>query len=218
MPRAAFLVDRIFRWCGLSGKSFIPMLSSFACAVPGIMATRTIENRKLRFLTIMVAPLMSCSARLPVYTIMIVAFIPYRSYLGLFNSQGLVLASMYLLGILVAAIVSIILSKTVLRPEPGSFLMEMPAYRIPTPRSVFLRVFNGVWLFVLRAGTIILAIMVLIWARSGWQSLGSLETGGSILDSESSRRRRLVPSCIGGGTDYLIRDIDSSRECLQDSG
>ncbi len=183
MPRAAFLVDRIFRWCGLSGKSFIPMLSSFACAVPGIMATRTIENRKLRFLTIMVAPLMSCSARLPVYTIMIVAFIPYRSYLGLFNSQGLVLASMYLLGILVAAIVSIILSKTVLRPEPGSFLMEMPAYRIPTPRSVFLRVFNGVWLFVLRAGTIILAIMVLIWALSYYPRSEQIAH-----DFESSRR------------------------------
>ncbi len=100
MVRAAFLVDRLFRWCGLSGKSFIPMLSSFACAVPGVMATRTIESRKLRLITIMVAPLMTCSARLPVYALMIAAFVPYRSYFGLLNLQGLVLAALYLLGIL----------------------------------------------------------------------------------------------------------------------
>ncbi len=166
MPRAAFLVDRMFRWCGLSGKSFIPMLSSFACAVPGIMATRTIEDRKLRFITIMVAPLMTCSARLPVYSIMIAAFIPYKSYLGLFNLQGLVLTLLYLLGIVVAVIVSFIAKKTLLKTEKGTFMMEMPSYKVPTVRSVAIRVLNRARHFVVRAGTVILAITSIIWALS----------------------------------------------------
>ena len=166
MPRAAFIVDRAFKWCGLSGKSFIPMLSSFACAVPGIMATRTIEDRKLRFLTIMVAPLMTCSARLPVYTIMIAAFIPHRTYLGVFNSQGLVLTSLYLLGIITAVFVSYVLKKTMFKTERGSFIMEMPSYKLPTLRSLFIRVFNRGRQFVTRAGTIILAITIIIWALS----------------------------------------------------
>ncbi|MCP4685607.1 MAG: ferrous iron transporter B, partial [bacterium] len=166
MPRAAFLVDRLFGWCGLSGRSFIPMLSSFACAIPGIMATRTIDNRNVRMLTILVAPLMSCSARLPVYTIMVAAFIPHQSFLGLFNSQGLVLTSLYLLGVAVAVVVSFILHKTVFRGERGSFMMEMPSYNRPTLRSVFIRVYNRAQSFLLRAGTVILAITIIIWALS----------------------------------------------------
>ncbi len=166
MSRAAFLVDRMFRWCGLSGKSFIPMLSSFACAVPGIMATRTIEDRKLRFITIMVAPLMTCSARLPVYSIMIAAFIPYKTYWGLFNLQGAVLSLLYLLGVVVAVVVSFILSKTVLKTERGTFLMEMPSYKLPTWKSVIVRVVNRLKTFVIRAGTVILAITIIIWALS----------------------------------------------------
>jgi ferrous iron transport protein B len=166
MPRAAFLVDRLFSWCGLSGKSFIPMLSSFACAIPGIMATRTIEDRKLRLLTILVSPLMSCSARLPVYTIMIAAFIPHKSVLGLFNTQGLLLTGLYLLGIVVAIVVSYILNRTILKTDRGTFMMEMPSYKLPTPSSVLIRIVNRVKMFVIRAGTIILAITVLIWALS----------------------------------------------------
>ncbi|MCH7878893.1 MAG: ferrous iron transport protein B, partial [candidate division Zixibacteria bacterium] len=106
LPRAAFIVDRLFRWCGLSGKSFVPLLSSFACAIPGIMATRTIDSPRQRLLTIVVAPLMSCSARLPIYIIMISAFVPYERYLGLFNSQGLTMVGLYSLGIITAVIVS----------------------------------------------------------------------------------------------------------------
>ncbi|UCD62956.1 MAG: ferrous iron transport protein B [Candidatus Zixiibacteriota bacterium] len=166
MPRAAFLVDRLFRWCGLSGKSFIPMLSSFACAIPGIMATRTIEDRKLRFITIMVAPLMTCSARLPVYAIMIAAFIPYKTYLGLFNLQGIVLTMLYLLGMVVAVIVSYVLKKLIFRTEQGTFMMEMPSYKLPTLRSISVRVVNRIKSFVVRAGTVILAITVIIWALS----------------------------------------------------
>jgi len=166
MSRAAFLVDRMFRWCGLSGKSFIPMLSSFACAVPGIMATRTIEDRKLRLITIMIAPLMTCSARLPVYAIMIAAFVPYQSFLGPLNLQGLVLTSLYLLGMVVAVIVSFILQKTVLKTERGTFMMEMPSYKVPTLRSVLIRVFHRAKSFVVRAGTVIFAITIIIWALS----------------------------------------------------
>ncbi len=166
MSRAAFLVDRMFRWSGLSGKSFIPMLSSFACAVPGIMATRTIEDRKLRFITIMVAPLMTCSARLPVYAIMIAAFVPYKSYFGLFNLQGIVLALLYLLGVVLAVVVSFIMSKTLFRTERSTFLMDIPSYKLPTLKSLFIKVLNRVRSFIIRAGTLILAITIIIWALS----------------------------------------------------
>ncbi|MFH2048173.1 MAG: ferrous iron transport protein B [bacterium] len=164
MSRAAFLVDRLFKWCGLSGKSFIPMLSSFACAIPGILATRTIEDRKLRFITIMIAPLMTCSARLPVYAIMIAAFIPYKIYFGFLNLQGIVLTLLYLLGLFVAVIVSYILKKIIFKAETGSFLMELPSYKVPSIHSVFVRVLNRAKAFILRAGTVILAITVIIWA------------------------------------------------------
>lgn len=166
MPRAAFIVDRAFGWCGLSGKSFIPMLSSFACAIPGIMATRTIEDRRLRLITIMVAPLMTCSARLPVYAIMIAAFIPHRSYFGIFNSQGLVLTSLYLLGIVLAVAVSFVMTRLVYKSRRGSFLMEMPSYKLPTLHSIFIRVFNRAKSFLGRAGTVIAAITIVVWALS----------------------------------------------------
>jgi ferrous iron transport protein B len=165
LSRAAFMVDKMFHWCGLSGKSFIPLLSSYACAIPGIMATRTIEDRKLRLITILVAPLMTCSARLPVYAIMIAAFIPYQAVLGIFNLQGLVLTALYLLGLLVAIAVSYVLKK-VMKSEQSTFMMEMPSYKMPTMRSVFVRVFNRSKSFLKRAGTIIAAITIIIWALS----------------------------------------------------
>ncbi|MDX9857105.1 MAG: ferrous iron transport protein B [candidate division Zixibacteria bacterium] len=174
MPRAAFLVDRLFGWCGLSGKSFIPMLSSFACAVPGIMATRTIEDRKLRLITIMVSPLMACSARLPVYAIMIAAFIPHRTYAGILNSQGLVLTSLYLLGIVVAVLVSFTLKKLVFRSDRSSFVMELPSYKVPTPDSVLIRVYNRARSFLVRAGTVIAAITIIVWALSYYPRSSSI--------------------------------------------
>lgn len=188
MTRAAFLVDRAFSWCGLSGKSFIPMLSSFACAVPGIMATRTIEDKKLRLITIMVAPLMSCSARLPIYTIMITAFVPPVSFLGLFNSQGIVLTGLYLMGIIMAVMVSFILKKTVYHTQPGTFIMEMPSYKLPNFRSVFIRVFNRSRSFIIRAGTVIMAITIIIWA------LGYYPHSEEIRAEYDQKRQELVVS------------------------
>jgi ferrous iron transport protein B len=165
MPRAAFLVDRLFKGCGLSGRSFIPLLSSFACAVPGIMATRTINDRRQRFLTIIVAPLMTCSARLPVYAIMIAAFIPVF-YIGIFNVQGLTLAALYVLGIFVAANVALVLKHTVLKGPTASFVMELPSYKIPKWSNVFIQMYQRGRAFVTRAGTVILALAIVIWALS----------------------------------------------------
>ncbi len=165
MARAAYLMDRLMTPLGLSGKSFIPLLSSFACAVPGIMATRVLENRRDRITTILVAPLMSCSARLPVYLILIEAFIPERSWLfGLVRLHGLTLMGMYLVGIVVAAGVSLALKRTLLRGPTPPFVLELPTYKLPEARHVLYRMFERGWLFVHRAGTTILAVTILVWA------------------------------------------------------
>ncbi len=165
MSRAALLMDRMFRWCGLSGKSFVPMISSFACAIPGIMATRTIDDRRSRLLTILVAPLMSCSARLPVYTLLIAAFIPRESILGgWIGIQGLTLFAMYCVGIGVAIPVAWILKKSLLAGESLPFVMELPSYKWPDSRTTYLRVYLKVKAFVTRAGTIILSAAVVMWA------------------------------------------------------
>ncbi len=162
MARAAFLMDRIMCRCGLSGKSFIPMLSSVACAVPGIMATRVIENRRDRLATILVAPLMSCSARLPVYVLLIGAFVARpgsSSWL-----PGLVLFAMYMIGFTVAPLVALALKRTLLRGAPPVFVMELPAFRRPKPNAILRRMWDAGRAFTVRAGTIILAAMVLVWA------------------------------------------------------
>jgi ferrous iron transport protein B len=161
MARAAFLMDKLMARCGLSGKSFIPMLSSVACAVPGIMATRVIENRRDRLATILVAPLMSCSARLPLYLLMIGAFIkPGRPWWA----PGLAMFAMYLLGLVAAPLVALALKRTLLRGETPVFVMEMPIYKRPSLRTVFRRMFDAGWAFTKRAGTLILAAMILVWA------------------------------------------------------
>ncbi len=165
LARAAFLMDKLMARVGLSGKSFIPLLSSFACAIPGVMATRVIENRRDRLTTILVAPLMSCSARLPVYTLLIAAFIPARSYLGgVVGLRGLTLFSMYALGILVAAAAALILKRTLLRGATPPFVMELPAYRWPSPRVVVGRMVERGWDFLSNAGTLILAVSIVMWA------------------------------------------------------
>ncbi len=165
MARAAFLMDKLMVHVGLSGKSFVPLLSSFACAIPGIMATRVIENPRDRLTTILVAPLMSCSARLPVYTLLIAAFIPQRALLsGWVGLQGLVMASMYLLGILTAVVVALLLKRTLLRGPTPPLVMELPAYKWPSPANVLYRMGERGWAFVRRAGTLILAVSILVWA------------------------------------------------------
>lgn len=166
MARAAFLMDRLLSRAGLSGRSFIPMLSSFACAIPGIMAARSIENTRDRFATIMIAPLMSCSARLPVYTLFIAAFIPSQRVLGIFNAQGLTLLAMYFVGVAVAIPTAFLLKKTLLRQKTPPFLIELPPYRRPMLVNVLFRVWERAREFLVRAGTIILAVSVIIWALS----------------------------------------------------
>jgi ferrous iron transport protein B len=164
MARAAFLMDKLMCRCGLSGKSFIPLLSSFACAIPGVMATRTIEDRRDRLTTILVAPLMSCSARLPVYVLLIGAFVPPQSILGIWNLQGLVLFAMYLVGLVAAPLVAWALKRTVLRGEAPVFLMELPSFKLPSLGTVVHRMFDRGMAFVRRAGTLILASTIVIWA------------------------------------------------------
>lgn len=164
MARAAFLMDRLMRAVGLHGKAFVPLLSSFACAVPGIMATRTIENPKDRVATIMIAPFMSCSARLPVYTLMIAAFFSGRTVLGVVSLGALIILGMYLLGIAVAIIVAWILKHTILNAPPPPFVMELPPYRVPDFGNVAHALLTRTTLFLKRAGTVILAMSILLWA------------------------------------------------------
>lgn len=169
MSRASFLVDRFMTLFGLSGKSFLPMMSSFACAVPGVMATRVIENRRDRFATIMVAPLMSCSARLPVYLLLISAFIPTTGFLGGWISlPALVLMAMYAVGVVVAIPVSLILKWTLLRGETAPFVLELPEYKVPSIRVVLTRVWEASRAFVVRAGTMIFAATIVIWFAGYW--------------------------------------------------
>lgn len=163
MSRAAFLMDRLMTKVGLHGKSFIPMLSSFACAIPGIMATRTIESRKDRLVTILVAPLMSCSARLPVYTVLIAACIPDKTVLGFLKLPGLTMLSMYLLGIVVALLMAWLFKKTLLRGPTPLLIMELPPYKRPLARTVLRHMWDRSKLFVQRAGTVILGISILLW-------------------------------------------------------
>jgi ferrous iron transport protein B len=164
MARAAFLLDKLMSRVGLHGKAFLPLISSFACAIPGIMATRTIESRRDRFATIMIAPFMSCSARLPVYTLMIATFFAGQTVLGFVSLGAVLMLAMYALGIVVAIIVAFILKRTVLKAPPPPFLMELPPYRLPSLRTVLLNMMTRAWLFLKRAGTVILAISIILWA------------------------------------------------------
>jgi ferrous iron transport protein B len=161
MARAAFLMDKVFSWTGLNGKSFVPMLSSFACAVPSILATRTIEDPKARLSTILVSPLMSCSARLPVYVLMIGAFVE-PAYGALW--AGAALFAMHLLGLVVAIPIAFFINRFLLRLRSLPFILEMPPYRRPAARSVFLRMYRSGAEFVVRAGTVIFAFSIVIWA------------------------------------------------------
>jgi len=162
MARAAFLMDRLMSRAGLNGKSFIPLLSSMACAVPGILSARVIENTRDRFATILVAPLMSCSARLPVYSLLIGAFFPIDAYpIWL---PGLVFFGLYMLGIILAPLVALILKSTLLQGETPAFVMEMPLYKMPSAYTVAHRALDAGWMFLQRAGTMILATMILVWA------------------------------------------------------
>lgn len=163
LPRAAFLLDRLMYGAGLSGRSFIPLLSSFACAVPGIMATRSIQDPRDRIATILVAPLMTCSARLPVYALLIAAFIPQREVWGLFNLQGLVLFALYAAGVASALLVSTVMKRWRRDKSEHALLLELPSYRLPHPRDLLIGLWERAMVFLKRVGGIILALTILLW-------------------------------------------------------
>ncbi|ABA06225.1 Ferrous iron transport protein B [Nitrobacter winogradskyi Nb-255] len=164
MARAAFLMDRIMGGAGLHGRAFIPLLSSFACAIPGIMATRVIDNKRDRLTTIMVAPLMTCSARIPVYTLIIAAFVPNQPVLGVLGLQGLVMFGLYALGIFSALAVSFVANRLFWRDSATPpFMLELPDYKLPQLRSVLMNLYQRAMAFLKRAGTTIFSMMVLIW-------------------------------------------------------
>ena len=213
MARAAFLMDRLMRCFGLPGKAFMPLLSGFACAVPAIMATRTIENPKDRLATILITPFMSCSARLPVYTLMIATLFSTRKVLGVISVSVLVILGMYLLGITVAFIAAAILNRTILRAPKTTFVMELPPYRLPIWRNVGHAVKASVGNFLKRAGTIILGISILLWALAAFPraSTGSVAGSGTQVESEQIRNsyagrmgRLIEPAIAPLGFDWRI--------------
>ncbi|WP_338467953.1 ferrous iron transporter B [Novosphingobium sp. ZN18A2] len=163
MARAAFLMDRLMAYVGLSGRSFIPLLSSFACAIPGIMATRSISDPKDRLTTILIAPLMTCSARLPVYAVIIAAFIPNTKVGPGIGLQGLVLFGLYIFGIIGAMIVAMVLRRSVTKGAASGFIMELPKYQLPTLKDLALGLWQRAWIFLRRAGTIIFTATVVLW-------------------------------------------------------
>jgi ferrous iron transport protein B len=180
LPRAAFLLDRVMGSVGLSGRAFIPLLSSFACAIPGIMATRTIQNPRDRLATIMIAPLMTCSARLPVYALIIGAFIPRRTVWGGLELQGVVLFALYIVGVVSAMAVAFVLKFTGKRSGFQALMLELPAYHWPNLRNLTIGLWQRVEIFMSRVGTIILALMVILWALSSFPAPPPGATGPAI--------------------------------------
>jgi ferrous iron transport protein B len=203
MARAAFLLDRLMRGVGLHGKAFLPLLSSFACAIPGIMATRTIESPKDRIATIMIAPFMSCSARLPVYTLMIATFFTGQTIFGFISVGAVLILGMYALGTIVAIIVGWILKRTLLKAPPPPFVMELPPYRMPNFKAVFLNVFQQAEMFLKRAGTVILAISIILWALAYFPKTTSQQSAVNNPQAEFNNEQTTV---------------DSSHPAIDDSG
>ncbi|TLY89612.1 MAG: ferrous iron transporter B [Gammaproteobacteria bacterium] len=198
LPRAAFMLDRLMGRVGLSGRAFIPLLSSFACAIPGIMAARTIPSSRDRLATIMIAPLMTCSARLPVYALLIGAFIPQRA-VGIFNLRGLVLFALYLAGVASALLVAFVLKRTVMRGEYRPLLLELPEYRWPHLQNLALGLWERTRIFLTRVGTIILSLMVVLWFLASFPAPPAGATGPAIQYS--------VAGFLGRGLEYLFAPI-----------
>ncbi|WP_296893892.1 ferrous iron transporter B [Thiobacillus sp.] len=180
LPRAAFMLDRLMGSVGLSGRSFIPLLSSFACAIPGIMAARTIASPRDRLVTIMIAPLMTCSARLPVYALLIGAFIPKRDVAGVFELQGLVLFGLYVAGVISAMGIAWLAKRLTTRGLPRPLMMELPTYHWPTPRNVAIGLWQRASIFLKRVGGIILALTVVMWFLASFPAPPAGATGPAI--------------------------------------
>jgi ferrous iron transport protein B len=198
LPRAAFMLDRLMGRVGLSGRAFIPLLSSFACAIPGIMAARTIPSARDRLATIMIAPLMTCSARLPVYTLLIGAFIPQR-VVGIFNLRGLVLFALYLAGVASALAVAFVLKRTMMRGEYRPLLLELPEYRWPHLSNLALGLWERTRIFLTRVGTIILTLMVVLWFLASFPAPPAGATGPAIQYS--------IAGLLGRGLGHLFAPI-----------
>jgi ferrous iron transport protein B len=199
LPRAAFLLDRIMGNVGLSGRAFIPLLSSFACAIPGIMAARTIPSARDRLVTIMIAPLMTCSARLPVYALLIGAFIPARTVGGVFNLKGLVLFSLYLIAVVSAMGVAYVMKLTVMRGQHPPLMMELPEYRAPNLRNLVLGLWQRVRIFLSRVGGIILTLMVVLWFLASYPAPPPGATGPAIEYS--------LAGMLGRGLQHIFEPI-----------
>ena len=207
MARAAYLMDRLMRRVGLHGKSFIPMISGFACAVPAIMATRTIEERKDRLATIMVVPLMSCSARLPVYTLLIGAFVPPVALLGgRFSLPGVTRLLMYLLGTVTALLVAAVFKRTLLRGPVRPMILEMPAYRLPNLRTTLTNVWHRAQMFLRRAGTVILSCSVILWALATYPKT-NLPVGVSDDRAHEMQLENSVLGHVGKVIEPLVRPL-----------
>lgn len=205
MARAAFIMDRFMSKVGLHGKSFIPLLSSFACAIPGIMATRTIERSRDRLATMLVAPLISCSARLPVYALLIAATIPATTVFKIFSLQGVTLFFMYFLGLGAAVGMAWVFKKTLLPGGPPVFIMEMPPYRIPSIRSVALQIWERAWIFLKRAGTIILGASIILWFLATYPRLPEGTPSDRLQYSFAGRAGRAIEPFIAPlGFDWKI--------------
>jgi ferrous iron transport protein B len=202
MVRAAFLMDRLMHGVGLSGRAFIPLLSSFACAVPGIMATRTIDDPKDRLTTILIAPLMTCSARLPVYTLIIAALIPDRRLAWGVGLQGLVMFGLYVVGIAGALVAALVLRRGVLKGRGSGFMMELPKYQWPSAKDVFIGLLTRAQIFLKRAGTIILGTTIVLWALASVPQAGPGEK-----QSEVS-----IAGKIASGIEVVVRPIGFNHD------
>jgi ferrous iron transport protein B len=194
MARAAFIMDRVMSRVGLHGKSFIPLLSSYACAIPGIMATRTMENPKDRLVTILVAPLMSCSARLPVYALLIAALFPSETVPAL--AKAGIMMGLYAIGTMGAFGFAALFRKTIMRGESSLFMMELPPYRLPSLRAVIIQMFNRSKLFVRRAGTVILGLSILLWFLTAYPKSGSESASVQLETSYAGRAGKLIEPLI----------------------
>ena len=208
LARAAYLMDRLMRSVGLSGQSIIPMISSFACAVPGIMATRVIPNRRDRFATILAAPFMTCSARLPVYALLIAAFVPDRD-VGFMNLQGLVLFGLYLLGIVMGLLTALVMRKTALHGPKPTFALMLPEFRLPNMQTVFIQLFGRARVFLKRAGTVIFAVAVVVWALAYFPR--SDEIGELYAQQEAMLSSRLV----GAELDVALDELGNQQAAAQ---
>lgn len=185
LARAVFIMDKIMRPFGLNGKSVVPLISSSACAIPGIMATRTIPNLKERLITILVAPLMSCSARIPVYTLLIALVVPNKYIFGFINLQGLVLFAMYALGILSALFIAAILKSLIKTKEKSYFLLEIPDFKAPRWANIFISLFEKAKIFVWEAGKVILAISIILWAMASYGPGNKIQDAVSKIDQKA---------------------------------